>query len=96
MSIHSCGKKLSASSDISDALDCLAHLHVLCQAIDVDSDISKFIPANEAPVAASYVSCLEQLRKQRRKLSSVKQKALSKMLDATDMLLRQRVSPAEP
>ena len=89
-------RKLSASSDISDALDCLAHLHVLCQAIDVDSDISKFIPANEAPVASSYVSSLEQLRKQRRRISSIKQNSLSKMLDATDSLLRQRVPSTEP
>ena len=85
-------RKLHASSDISDALDCLAHLHVLCQAIDVDSDISKFIPANEAPVASSYVSSLEQLRKQRKRISSIKQKSLSKMLDETDLLLRRKIA----
>ena len=89
-------RKLNSSSDLSDALDCLSHLYVLCQAIDVDSDISKCIPANEAPVASSYVSCLEQLRKQRRRISTIKQHSLAKMLDATDMLLRQRLSQAEP
>ena len=81
--------RLRANGEVSNALDCLGHLHLLCQSLDVDSDISKFITANEAPVATSYVKTLEQLRSQRRKLSAIKQKSLSVMLEVADAFLRQ-------
>ena len=88
-------KLKSNADDISEALDCMAHLYILCQTIDVDSDISKFITANEAPVAASYVKSLEQLRRQRKRISSIKQQSLPNMLEMTDMLLRQWLAKNE-
>ncbi len=88
-------KLKSNADDISDALDCMAHLYILCQTIDVDSDISKFITANEAPVAASYVKSLEQLRRQRKRISAIKQQSLPNMLEMTDMMLRQRLAKNE-
>lgn len=82
--------RYSKDGDAAEALEQLSRCYVLCQGLDVDTELIVQLKQEQAPAAAAYEGCLAKLRQQRDEIRELKRTVPLQLLKQTNELLRQR------
>lgn len=82
--------RLAKDGDAVEALEQLSRCFVLCQGLDVDTELTVQLKQEQAPAAVAYEGCLTRLRQQRDEIRELKRTLPTQLLKQTNELLRQR------
>ncbi len=82
--------RFTKDGDAAEALEQLSRCFVLCQGLDVDTELTVQLKQEQAPAATAYEGCLAKLRQQRDEIRELKRTLPTQLLKQTNELLRQR------
>ncbi|NMA47915.1 MAG: hypothetical protein GX945_15270, partial [Lentisphaerae bacterium] len=82
--------RFARDGDATEALEQLSRCFVLCQGLDVETELTVQLKQEQVPAAAAYEGCLTKLRRQRNEIRELKRTLPTQLLKQTNELLRQR------
>lgn len=82
--------RFTRDGDATEALEQLSRCFVLCQGLDVETELTVQLKQEQPPAAVAYEGCLTKLRRQRDEIRELKRTLPTQLLKQTNELLRQR------